>query len=276
MPHQLRLRVECPGLGQVGLQTDELRVGILEQGLVLLVPPVALYHDVVECGQIARLLDGGLPSDGVLLVLCRGVGIGVAHLGDEVVLHRGEDVQIVEQRVEGLGVRVHELVLQREWRQFVARRCRRLPAVGPLAAYDVHLVVFGPVDDVGRHLGDGPRRGIELLGALEAAVLGAPCTLPDEGGQNAWKLHRGIGTILVGAHVGGAAAGLPFVGAVQVDVQFLAATEGVAAGDTHLQLRSHASDGAVDEVGLHVEVVGLVEGAVQRQVERVAVSRGEG
>ena len=62
---------------------------------------------------------------------------------------------------------------------------------------------------------------------------------------------------------------------MDVDVDFLASSEGIAACDTHAQLGTHASDGAGVEVGLDVEVPGLVEDAVEREVEGVS-TRGEG
>ncbi len=56
---------------------------------------------------------------------------------------------------------------------------------------------------------------------------------------------------------------------MQIEVELLATAEDIAARQTNLRLRSHAAYRAVDEVGLHIEIVGLVENAVEQQVERV-------
>ena len=45
--------------------------------------------------------------------------------------------------------------------------------------------------------------------------------------------------------------------------------ERVAAGETDLEFGAHSSDGAVDDVGLYVEIVRLVEDAAHRKVKRV-------
>ena len=63
---------------------------------------------------------------------------------------------------------------------------------------------------------------------------------------------------------------LPVEGTIEVDVEFLASPECVALGETHYHLRTHSSVGLTLEVGLHIEVVWLVEDAVQRKVEGVA------
>ena len=62
---------------------------------------------------------------------------------------------------------------------------------------------------------------------------------------------------------------LPLVGAVEIDVEFLATTEEVAAGETDLRLGTVTATGTSDDVGLDIEVVGLLEYAVQEQVEGV-------
>ena len=59
-----------------------------------------------------------------------------------------------------------------------------------------------------------------------------------------------------------------------VDVELLAAMEKVAARETDLGLRTKATVGASDGIALEIEVVGLVEYAVQTQVEGVAVRAG--
>ena len=94
MAHQLRAAVQLPRLGEVGLYTQELGVGVLEERLVLLLPAVSLYEHVVECSCVSRLLDGGFPSDGVALAGGALIQIGVAHLGYELVLHGGAYVGV--------------------------------------------------------------------------------------------------------------------------------------------------------------------------------------
>ena len=58
---------------------------------------------------------------------------------------------------------------------------------------------------------------------------------------------------------------------MQVDVEFLCSTEGVATGETHTGLRTVAATGTAYSVGLEIEVIGFIEDAVQQQVERVAL-----
>ena len=66
---------------------------------------------------------------------------------------------------------------------------------------------------------------------------------------------------------------------MQVDVELLTTSEGIALDKTHLQLWSHTSDGALHEIALNIEVVGTFEGEVHRHIERIAsggrVARGE-
>ena len=56
---------------------------------------------------------------------------------------------------------------------------------------------------------------------------------------------------------------------MQVDVEFLASSEGVEFGKTEFYLWSVAPTGAPDEIRLDEEVVGLVEHTVQAEVEGV-------
>ena len=94
-----------------------------------------------------------------------------------------------------------------------------------------------------------------------------------EGCDDAGELHGSIGTILIVVHAGTAAGG-PLIGAVQIDVYLLTATEGITTGDTHSQLRTHTSDGTRIEYGFHIKVPRLVERAVQCQVEGIAGCSG--
>ena len=81
-------------LGIVGLQLEELRVGILEHGLVLVVPRLA-GKDIIECYAIARFCQGDFPACRMQGRFRRGISIGVPHLRDEVVLHGGQQVGIL-------------------------------------------------------------------------------------------------------------------------------------------------------------------------------------
>ena len=86
MGHQVGIAAERPGLGEVGFDLQELGIGILEQLLVLIVPFLACGHHG-QRRNVTRLSNSGLPTDGVQQVSGTGVGVGIAHLGDEVVLH---------------------------------------------------------------------------------------------------------------------------------------------------------------------------------------------
>ena len=139
----------------------------------------------------------------------------------------------------------------------------------------MHLVVARTIDDVRGSLGHRGWCGVEHAATHKlSCLLIAPEHLAGhEGSNDARKLYRGISTIVVVVH-GRAVAGSPLISTVYVDVYFLCAAEGVAACDTHLQLWTNTSNGASVDVRLNVEVPGLVEGAVQCQVQRVAGCRG--
>ena len=57
---------------------------------------------------------------------------------------------------------------------------------------------------------------------------------------------------------------------MEVDIDFLATSEGIAACNTQLYLGSDAPDGACIEIGFDIEVVGFIEGTVDGKVERVS------
>ena len=71
-----------------------------------------------------------------------------------------------------------------------------------------------------------------------------------------------------------AAVELPGVGAMERYVKLLTTAEGVALGKTDHQLGTHSAHAAARGTRLDVEVVGLVEHAVELQVEGVAGGRG--
>ena len=286
MPHHTRVGAERPGFGEVGFGPDKLRIRILEHFLMLLFPAVA-RNDVAQRNQVACLRQGGFPAYGVGCACRTGVGVGIAHFGHEIVAHHGAHVGIVDdQRVEFLRVAVHKLILHGKRTELVAAARRGLPAIGPVARHHVHLVVARTTDDVGGNLGQ--RRGRSVEPATTATtVVGCACSrclltarwaahtvATKEGCDDTRKLQRGIGTILVGVHAGAVFARLPLVRAVQVDVELFSTPEGIALGEAKAQLGSHAPDGAVHEIGLNVGVVGLIEYAVDIEVERVAGGRG--
>ena len=148
---------------------------------------------------------------------------------------------------------------------------RCLPAVGQLSADDVHLIVIGAAHHVGRELqqcGGGreetPSSRCGCRGARNASCTSLPelTVAAEERRDNSRKLDGCIGTIFVGVHALGSAVSGPFVGSVEVDVKFLAPVESVAFGETYFHLWSHASDGALHEVGLHIEIVRPLKHAV--------------
>ena len=153
MSHQTRQCTDCPRLGKVGLQFYILRIRILEKLLVLLVPALASNHHP-QRGDVARFSDGRFPADGMQQVGRTGVGVGIAHLRDEVVLHGDLQIGIlVNDGVESGRMTVHELILHRQRGELVTALCRGLPAIGPLARHNMHLIIAGAIDDVRRELG---------------------------------------------------------------------------------------------------------------------------
>ena len=139
----------------------------------------------------------------------------------------------------------------------------------------MHPVVVGPVHNIKGYLREGGWRGDKAAAGLGApGDLVAPYALRVvEGGEDAGELDTRVGTILVGAVVATAVA-LPLVGAMEVEVEFLATTEGVALGETDTHLGTVVADGLADGIALDIEVIGLVEDAVQGQVEAVGTRTG--
>ena len=138
----------------------------------------------------------------------------------------------------------------------------------------MHLVVFRAAYNVGRHfrIGGGCR---EETTATDAAPVLIPANTVAivEWCNDAWELDADIGTILISGTVC-AMASLPFIRAMQVDVEFLSSMEEVAARETDFRLRTIAPVGATDGIAFDIEIVGLVEYAVQAQVEGVGVRTG--
>ena len=144
-----------------------------------------------------------------------------------------------------------------------------LPAVGPFTTGHVHTVVVWTLYDVERHFRQSGRSGVGSATTDGTAVFVTADTFAVvEGGKDTRELDGGIGTILVGGRIL-ASTMLPLVGAVEVDIEFLSATEEVTAGETNLHLWTIATTGASDGVGFKVEVVGLLKYAVQHKVKGV-------
>ena len=69
-------------------------------------------------------------------------------------------------------------------------------------------------------------------------------------------------------------SGLPLVRTFQIDRQLLAATECVASDNTHYHSRTHTARRLAHNISLDIEVIRLVEHAIERKVERIACCRG--
>ena len=111
MTHQFGLRIEGPRLGEVCLELQELRIGILEYLLSLVVPLLACHY-VIERYDITSLGQRRFPTDGVQLGRRTCVDIGIAHLRNEVVLHRDCQIGVDSHNVlEGLRLTIHKLIL---------------------------------------------------------------------------------------------------------------------------------------------------------------------
>ena len=133
----------------------------------------------------------------------------------------------------------------------------------------MHVVIVRTPYEVGRSFRIGDGGGIGPTTRDAAPVFVTTYTVAViEGCDDAWEFDGDVGTILVGVGVV-ATAMLPLVGAVQVNVEFLSASEEVAAGETDLRLGTVTATGTSDDVGLDIEVVGLLEYSVQEQVEGV-------
>lgn len=135
----------------------------------------------------------------------------------------------------------------------------------------MHLVVFWTAYNVGRNfcIGGGGR---EETTATDAAPVLIPAYTVAivEWCNDAWELDADIGTILVSGTVC-AMASLPLIRTVQVDVEFLSSMEEVTAREADFRLRTIAAISATDGIAFDIEIVRLVEYAVQAQVEGVGI-----
>ena len=155
-----------------------------------------------------------------------------------------------------------------------------LPAVGPLTGDDMHLVVSWSTHNVARHFG-------HCSGYAAPTIrIGGNATFPHtlhtatnliaahERSNEAWELQRHVGTIFIGVHVAARRPCLPFVGTMQIHIEFLTSAEGIALGETNLQLRSHTPDGALCEVRFKINVIRTVEDAIHNKVEGIVRQQG--
>ena len=61
---------------------------------------------------------------------------------------------------------------------------------------------------------------------------------------------------------------------MQIHIEFLTSAEGIALGETNLQLRSHTPDGALCEVRFKINVIRTVEDAIHNKVEGIVRQQG--
>ena len=155
----------------------------------------------------------------------------------------------------------------------------RLNGICQFARHDVALEVARTVEHVARSLDKRVRYcvvGLHLLSAQPA--FGTHTLHQTVYKHQSWHLKRHVGTILIRVELRTCTVGtvscLPLVRTLQIDRQLLAATEGVASDYTHNQSRTHTSRSLAHNICLNIEVVRLVEYAVERKVERVAGCRG--
>ena len=224
VPNHLIVAVDAPCLADAALQFQELGVGILEHLLVLLRPFMASCH-IAQRQHIACLGDGGLPHQRIAVFLGTTVFQHIAHLGNEHILHGGLQIGIFGQhRVKTCRGVIQFLILQCQRTELVQPSVVSLPTVSPLPRHGVHLEEARAFEGVGGCL---DYRGwcVEETPALEKRH------------DKTRNLNRGIYTILIGVEIGGRtayrSAFLPFIRAMQIDVEFLAATKGIALGETH-------------------------------------------
>ena len=165
---------------------------------------------------------------------------------------------------------VYELILEREGRELVATIGRRLPAIGPLATYDMHLIIIGATNHIARHLGIGGRCRIEMATDDTTILIAAHTIAMNKRCNDTWELNRHIGTILIAVHISIGTL-LPLVGTMQVQIKFLAGMESITTGKTDSGLRTITTTGTADGITLYIEIVGFIEGAVQTQVEGIRI-----
>ena len=168
---------------------------------------------------------------------------------------------------------VYELILEREGRELVATIGRRLPAIGPLATYDMHLIIIGATNHIARHLGIGGRCRIEMATDDTTILIAAHTIAMNKRCNDTWELNRHIGTILIAVHISIGTL-LPLVGTMQVQIKFLAGMESITTGKTDSGLRTISATGTSDGITLDIEIVGFIKGAVQAQVEGIRIGTG--
>ena len=203
----------------------------------------------------------------------------VAHLRHKLVAHRHKQVRTL---VDEFGKRrrhvLHVLVLKYERRELMLHDGSRLRLVCQFARHDVALEEARAIEHVERSLDERGRRSIALAYRLAlSATYMAQAAQDIVHKQQARHLYRHIGTIFVRVELRAAAvclmSRLPFVRAFQIHGELLAASEGVALHQAEVQSRTHTPRRLSYQVALKINVVWLVEHAVEREVERVARCR---
>ena len=134
----------------------------------------------------------------------------------------------------------------------------------------MHLIVLRTAHHIARHLGKGRWRREETAHDRFAVLVTTDAVAVIEGGDDTRELDRHIGTILVAVHIRVGTL-LPLIRAMQVQIEFLTGTERITTRQTDLGLGTVTTTGTSYGVTLYIEVIGLVEGAVQLQIEGVAV-----
>ena len=79
---------------------------------------------------------------------------------------------------------------------------------------------------------------------------------------------------MVGAGSVALLACLPLVRAMQIDIELLASTEGIALGKTYNQLGTYTACGFALDIGLYIEIIRLVENQVECGIQGIALNCG--
>ena len=92
--------------------------------------------------------------------------------------------------------------------------------------------------------------------------------------EQAWKLKRHIGTILIRVELGTCAISsmsrLPFVRSIKINRQFLTSTKGVTFGKTKCHTRTNTPRCLSYKVALKVYIIRFVKHTVERNVKHIA------
>ncbi len=253
-PHDFVLTEQSPGPYQLRLGLDELRERRAHHRLA-----VAASHHVPHPGEhVAGLGHGAAPGDvvGAEIVV---VGVGVCHFWDEHIVETQQQHRVHDQR-GGKGVGdVEQLVVgEFERREFVERVLVGVPFPGHAATQLQHLEEARAVHQIGFEVEACP-------------VQESPAPVDEFGCQQSWHGEGGLDAHLVGVEVGvldaAALAGLPLVGAVQVEVEALAAAEEVVVSQSELEGGSDEGVALAGALHLELHLPGFVDHGDQVEVE---------